>query len=216
MTPEQEMILAILAARPHPAVRYNDKAINDALKILNPKPAERERCLEDIKDAFECVEHADEFFKPRSKKTNEAFAKIFAALKRIQNAKKELLRTEARLLDSILGEFETVVAAAAIDENEQYHTTPLPKSGPPNYRQQLAVEIAYDLVQLWLVQRRDIDQAMSLSKWSEWYRLSELLFGKKTNLLAHMSRYQKGDRLGNTIDCRYQNLNKPSRKPGSK
>jgi hypothetical protein len=81
MKPEQKR-LDVLAALPRPAIRYDEQAIKAALKILNPKPADRERCLQTIKAAFEVVEHASGFMMPRSKKTKEAVAKLLAALQR--------------------------------------------------------------------------------------------------------------------------------------
>jgi hypothetical protein len=186
--PEVDMLLDMLAALPRPPVVYDNKVVKDALQILNPKPAEREQCLENIKDAFDLIEHSGLFFMPRSKKTKEAVAELLAALIRAQAAKAKLPWVEARLVE-IACDFKTGIAFC---ENEQKHTS-LPKSGPPSHRQQLAVQTAYYLAQLWLVQKRGIYQATSLSKQSEWYKLSAILFGNKNiNLLAHMSRYQKG------------------------
>jgi hypothetical protein len=185
--PEVDMLLDMLAALPRPPVVYDKKVVKDALQILNPKPAEREQCLENIKDAFDLIEHSGLFFMPRSKKTKEAVAELLAALIRAQAAKAKLPWVEARLVE-IACDFKTGIAFC---ENEQKHTS-LPKSGPPSYRQQQAVKTAYYLVQLWLVQKRGIYQATSLSKQSEWFKLSAILFGDKNiNLLAHMSRWAK-------------------------
>jgi hypothetical protein len=210
--PEVDMLLDMLAALPRPPVEDNERVVKDALKILNPKPAERERCLENIKDAFELIEHGGVFFMPRSMQSKKAIAELLAALKRARDAKAKLPWVAARLVE-IACDFETAIAFC---ENERKHSTSLPKSGPPSHRQQLAVQTAYDLVQAWLVQRRSIYQAASLSRQSEWYKLSAILFGNKNiSLLAHMSRYQKGHRLGSP-PLPTSNVNKVSRKPLSK
>jgi hypothetical protein len=209
---EEETLLDMYAALPRPPVVPDERAIKAALKILNPEPAERERCLEIIKDAFELIEHGGVFFEPRSKKTKEAVAELLAALKRAKIAKEKLPWVSARLVE-IACDFETAIGLC---ENEQKHSASLPKSGPPSHRQQLAVQTAHDLVQAWLVQRRDIYDAESLSHQSAWYKLSAILFGdQKINLLVHMSRYQKGHRLGSP-PLPISNVIKVSRKPGSK
>jgi hypothetical protein len=111
-------------------------------------------------------------------------------------------------------------AGIADCENElKFYPAALPKSGPPHHRQRIAVQTAYELVEGWLVERRgrNIDQAMSplsVSKWSEWYQLSEILFGKKTNLLAHMSRLLKPHGWATAGDIKIKP--RPSRKQGVK
>jgi hypothetical protein len=212
-TPEQEELawqrramLEILAWQ-YPAMDYDEKAIKAALKILTVPSVplsdeEKARCLEDIKGAFKLVKYADRFFKPRTQDTNEALADLDAAIKKAQIARAKLPPLEAFCVDAILGDvdLETLVAAC---ENEQKYTAPLPKAGPSSHRQQMAVETAYELADEWLVQKHGIAQATSVSKPSQWHRLSQILFDplvvhrdrKKTNLVAHMSRYKKGERL---------------------
>src|ERR1700739_2574360 len=88
-TPEQEMRLHVYAALPRPAVPYNIKA---ALKILNPKPADKEQCLEHIKAAFEVVEHASRVMTPRPANIRDAVAELLKALKKAKIAKAKLAK----------------------------------------------------------------------------------------------------------------------------
>src|SRR5450631_1551832 len=95
---EEDMVLDVLAL-PRPQLVYDKRAIEDALKILNPRPAEREQCRKNIKDAFDLIEHSGVFFAPRSKKTKEAVAELLAALIRAKAAKAKLPWFEARLVE---------------------------------------------------------------------------------------------------------------------
>jgi hypothetical protein len=190
---EEDVLLDALAL-PRPEVIPNKRAIEDARKILNPKPAEWEQCLETIRDAFVLIEHSGLFRMPRSKKTNEALAELLAALERARAVKRKLPWFEARFFE-IACDLEEGIAFCKHEKD-----TPLRKSGPPSFRQQQAVETAYYLVQFWLVQKRGVDKATSLSKQSPWFKLSAILFGdEKKNLLKHMSRWVKGQARFNDI-----------------
>ena len=79
------MLLDMLAALPRPPVEDDERVVKDALKILNPKPAEREQCRENIKDAFELIEHGGVFFMPRSMQSKKAIAELRAALERAKS-----------------------------------------------------------------------------------------------------------------------------------
>jgi hypothetical protein len=79
-----------------------------------------------------------------------------------------------------------------------------------------AVTAAYYLVNPWLVRRRGIYDADARRRQSPWYKLSEILFGKKVNLLAHTSRYQKQMNQLNAAIFDTNANKRPRRKPGSK
>lgn len=201
------MLMALHNPPPElPPVAVNEKAIKDALDILRPKPAEREQCREDIKAAFAFVEHND--LVPRSKQVNEALAQLLAALKRAQAAKTKLPWAKAHHFETTC-DLEAGIAFCGREEVERKQTASR-KPRPPSHRQRQAVSTAYGLVCTWLVGRGT--RARSLSKQSAWYKLSAILFGKKVNLLAHMSHYQKGlTRFNATV----ADISK-CRKPGSK
>jgi hypothetical protein len=199
--------------RKPPPIIYDEKVIGDALKILTPKPEWREECLEDIKTAFNNIEHPS-LFPTRSKPANKALAQLLAALKRAQTAKAKLPWLEASSFETAC-DLEAGIAFCDREEVERKQAAPR-KPRPPSHKQREAVATAYYLVNHWLVRRRGIYDADALSRQSPWYKLSAVLFGKKVNLLAHMSDYKKGmDRTHAAIFDTDANK-RPRRKPGAK
>src|ERR1700739_558636 len=91
-------------------------------------------------------------------------AELLAALKKGEDRQRKNCRG-FQLVLPIACEFETAIGFC---ENEQKYSVSLPKSGPPSHRQQLAGQTAHDLVEAWLVQRRGIYEAESLSHQSAW------------------------------------------------
>jgi hypothetical protein len=191
--PDRPMIDASLfIVEPPLPVVFDKKAIKAALDILKPKLAEREDCLEDVRYAFESVQNADEqheLFSPPSKETKRAYGKVLAALKRVKAAQQQLPRFELLLLKKIC-DLEMGIKFCEY-KKDQWEQMPARKPHPPSHKQRRAVSWAYNLVELWLVRKKGIDDADSLSRESPWHKLSAILFGKKVDLLAHMSRHQK-------------------------
>jgi hypothetical protein len=175
---EAGVLMAKLRPLPELPPMLHDEEAKAILKILKPKPEQREECLEDIRMAFTAIERET----PRYKEANKALARLLAALKRAHAAKTKLPWQQVHYFETVCD----LAAGITLCENEQKQTTKrIPR--PPRHRQMQAVMAAYALTQRWLPRN-----ARSLSRQSPWYKLSAILFGKKVNLLAHMSRYKKG------------------------
>lgn len=166
-------------------------AVGKAVKILKPKPEELEDCRDDIRCALTSVQNADdqhELFSQPSKETKKKFKKFHDAIKRAKAAQDDLPRLQRLWLEQIC-RLEAGITFCKHEE-ERWEGTPTRKPHPPNHKQRRAVSWAYLLVQLWLVQKRNIYEADSVSRKSPWSELSAALFGKEVNLLGHMARHK--------------------------
>ena len=171
-----------------PPLPIGEKDIEKALRILIPKPKEREDCIEDIRWGYTNVEVADkqhELHAPRSSKTMKTYETLLAALKRAEAAQSGLPGYERLLFKRIC----KLKDGMTFIENHQKHWERMPpRKGKSSHKQQRAVFCAYNLVELWLVRKQGIDSAKFISRQSAWSKLSDIMLGKKVNLLAHMGR----------------------------
>lgn len=200
---EAALTVAMLLALPknltspptRPPIIFKEKAIKDALRILKSKPEWEKDCREDIETGVTLVQHRDLFFVARSKPENIALAQLLAALKRARDAKEKLPWFEKSFFEMAC-DLEAGIAFCQRDENEQKQI-PLQKPlGPPSRRQVQAVQMAWYLVNVWLVRRQGIHAVgghavHALSRHSAWHELSAILFGEKIDLITHMSRYKQ-------------------------
>jgi hypothetical protein len=183
-------LLALLLERlpEWPPVKHDERKIRAALHVLMPEPEWRHVCREDIEATLTLIEK-NELSRRRPKQHKRATAKLLAALKKAQNAKAELVWLDARQFENVCN-LQAGIAFCGREEDVQKQAAPR-KPRPSSHRKFDAVQMAYHLVQLWLVVRRGIFDAGRLSEQSSWYKLSAILFGKDANLLSQMSRYRE-------------------------
>jgi hypothetical protein len=161
-------------------------AVRAALLILNPKPAERAKCRETIRYAIGTVNRAEaeqNILSPRSKKSEMAIKQLTAALDKARVAHKHLPPLEQIRFDKV---FDLAGAVAFCEQRTcEWKKTPMPK-GRTSHRQQVAVDMAYKLVEYWLVKKRGLHEAVMLTRKNDWHRLSSILFGNaRVDLLTH-------------------------------
>jgi hypothetical protein len=169
--------------------------IRAALRILRPKHEEQATCRLTIRHALGIVNRAEadqSILSPRSKKSEAAMKRLTAALKKARAAYKSLPPLEQIHLDKVFD------LAGAVEFCEQrtgeWKEKPMPKART-SHRQRAAVEMAYKLVEYWLVKKRNLHEAVKLTRKNEWHQLSGILFGNaRVDLLAHMTRYQPSSR----------------------
>jgi hypothetical protein len=178
-----------------PPVMVDEATVKAALRILKPKPEQLERCRQTIAMAIELIDFRDtvRVFQPQSRPVKDAMAEMIAALQKARTAKAKLPWSEQRFFDAECDlDAGIKFCQRFVDVGKQ--TAPL-KVGRSGHRQRLAVKAAYDLVNIWALPH----QAKSISKQSAWYKLSDILFGKRdekgkrveVDLRVHMRRYKK-------------------------
>ena len=181
-------LLALLLERlpERPPIKNDESKIRAALHVLMPEPEWRHECREDIEAALTLIEKS-EFSRRRRKQDTSAIAPLLAALKKAQTAKARLPLLQACQFENVCN----LRAGVAFCERQQGEQEPPQKAHPCSHRVFDAVQTAYHLVQLWLVDRRGIYDADNRDQQSPWYKLSAILLGKDANLLPHMSRYRE-------------------------
>jgi hypothetical protein len=177
---------------------YQD-VVRAALLILKPKSAERAKCQETIRYAIGTVNRAEaeqNILSPRSKNSEKAIEQLTAALNKARVAHKRLPPLEQIRFDKV---FDLAGAVAFCEQRtSEWKKTPMPK-GRASHRQRAAVEMAYKLVEYWVVKKKGLHEAVTLTRKNDWHRLSSILFGNaRVDLLAHMTRYQRFSRKPDT------------------
>src|SRR6476646_5031137 len=171
------------------------KDIRAALLILKPKSTERAKCQETIRYAIGTVNRAEaeqNILLPRSQDSEKAIEQLTAALNKARVARKKLPLLEQIRFDKV---FDLTRAVAFCEQRtSELKKMPMPK-GPTSHRQRAAVDVAYKLVEYWLVEKRGLHEAVMLTRNNGWHRLSGILLGKPgVDLLAHMMRYHRPSR----------------------
>ncbi|MCK1307850.1 MULTISPECIES: hypothetical protein [unclassified Bradyrhizobium] len=170
-------------------------AIQKALHILRPNPAERATCRTTIRHAIGTVNRAEEeqrIRSPRSKDSERAVKRLAEALNRAKVAYNDLPPLQQIHFDKA---FDLQGAIEFCDDlTFEWKKVPMPQ-GRASHRQQAAVDVAFKLTEYWLVKKLRLREAITLTRKNAWHQLSAILFGDpKIDLLTHMTRYLRSGR----------------------
>ncbi|QIG96592.1 hypothetical protein [Bradyrhizobium sp. 6(2017)] len=168
------------------------REIRAALHILKPKAEERVTCLLTVRYALGFVKRAEteqRILSPRSKKSEEAMERLTAALKKARIAYNNLPPVERVRFGEV---FDLEGAIYFCEQRtDEWKKTPMPRARH-SHTQRAAVEMAYKLVQYWLVKKKGLHEAVRLTRNNDWHRLSSILFDNSgVDLLDHMTRYKR-------------------------
>jgi hypothetical protein len=169
-----------------------NQQIRESLELLAPPPLERAECQHDIGLALDRVEHGSaatrSFRVAVSKKGKAEVTRYFAALRRLRNAYNSLdpaIKRWFSLAETGYVAGKATVIDREIVKAEAFLNRPSPPPRRDASRNKAAVEMAYDLLELW-------GHKAAVSRSGKWAKLAQILSSNRTvDVLDHLGAFKR-------------------------